>query len=101
MTLDSLIDAMRQRAAISPKLGYRVRLDLDGTGTILIDGTDVPAVISSDDDSNADATLSMSGEALAKLIDGSLDPTLAFMTGKLKVAGSMSAALKLASILED
>ena len=29
------------------------------------------------------------------------DPTLAFMTGKLKVAGSMAAARKLASILED
>lgn len=101
MTLDAFIDAMRDRAATSPKLGYRVRLDLDSTGTILIDGTDVPAVISSDDDGNADATLSMSGEALAKLIDGTLDPTLAFMTGKLKVAGSMTAALKLASILED
>ena len=101
MTLDSLIEAMRQRAAVSPKLGYRVRLDLHDTGTILIDGTEVPAVISSEDDSNADATLTLSGEALASLISGALDPTLAFMTGKLKVAGSMTAALKLASILED
>ena len=101
MTLDSLIDAMRQRAATSPQLGYRVRLDLDGAGTILIDGTEMPAVISSDDENGADATLTMSSEALAQLIDGALDPTLAFMTGKLKVAGSMAAALKLASILED
>ena len=49
----------------------------------------------------ADATLTMSSEALAKLIEGALDPTLAFMTGKLKVAGSMAAALKLAAMLED
>ncbi len=101
MMLDDLIEAMRQRAAVSPKLGYRVRLDLRDTGTILIDGTEVPAVISSDSDGSADATLTMSGEALANLINGALDPTLAFMTGKLKVAGSMTAALKLASILED
>ena len=101
MTLDALIDAMRQRAAASPKLGYRVRLDLDGAGAILIDGTDVPAVISSDNAADADATVSMSSEALAKLIEGALDPTLAFMTGKLKVAGSMPAALKLAAMLED
>ena len=101
MTIESLIDAMRQRAAVSPKLGYRVRLDLIGAGVILIDGTEVPAMISSDEDGQADATLTMTSEALAQLIDGALDPTLAFMTGKLKVAGSMAAALKLAAILED
>lgn len=101
MTIDTLIDAMRQRAATSPKLGYRVRLDLDGGGAILIDGTEVPAMITSDENGEADATLSMTSEALAQLIDGALDPTLAFMTGKLKVAGSMTAALKLAAILED
>ena len=101
MTIDALIEAVRQRAAASPKLGYRVRLNLDGAGAILIDGTGVPAVISSDDAGDADATVSMSSEALARLIDGALDPTLAFMTGKLKVAGSMPAALKLAAMLED
>lgn len=101
MTLDSLIEEMRRRAAISPKLGYRVRLDLKDTGSILIDGTEVPAVISADAESGADATLTLSGEALSNLISGALDPTIAFMTGKLKVAGSMTAALKLASMLED
>ena len=101
MTIDSLMDAMRQRAAVSPKLGYRVRLDLDDAGIILIDGTEVPAMISSDENGQADATLTMTSEALAQLINGALDPTLAFMTGKLKVAGSMAAALKLAAILED
>ena len=101
MTIDALIDAMRQRAATSPQLGYRVRLDLDGAGSILIDGTEVPAVISSNEENSADATLTMSSESLAQLIDGALDPTLAFMTGKLKVSGSMAAALKLAAILED
>ena len=101
MTLEALVEAMRRRAATGPKLGYRVRLDLDGAGRILIDGTGVPAVISSEDDGDADATLSLSSETLARLIDGGLDPTLAFMTGKLKVAGSMGAALKLAAILEE
>lgn len=100
MTTDILIDAMRRRAATSPQLGYRIRLDLEGGETILIDGTEVPAAISAGG-GDADATLTMSGETLSQLIDGALDPTLAFMTGKLKVQGSMSAALKLAAILED
>ena len=101
MMLDTLIDEVRQRAAISPKLGFRVRLDLDGAGVIAIDGTAMPPAVSQDGDDDADATLKMSAESLSKLLDGSLDPTLAFMTGKLKVSGSMAAALKMAQMLEE
>ena len=36
-----------------------------------------------------------------KLAEGKLAPTLAFMTGKLKVSGNMGIALKLANMLED
>ena len=35
------------------------------------------------------------------MIEGALDPTFAYMTGKLKIAGSMGVALKLAAMLED
>ena len=38
---------------------------------------------------------------LQKLIDGNLNPTLAYMTGKLKVEGSMGVALKISQLLED
>ncbi|NNG03093.1 MAG: SCP2 sterol-binding domain-containing protein [Inquilinus sp.] len=101
MMLDNLIDEVRQRTAISPKLGYRVRLDLDGAGVIAIDGTAMPPSVSTGGEDDADATLKMSAESLSKLLDGSLDPTLAFMTGKLKVSGSMAAALKIAQMLEE
>ena len=36
-----------------------------------------------------------------KMLDGVLNPTLAFATGKLKVQGSMGSALKLAALLEE
>ncbi|MFQ5959400.1 MAG: SCP2 sterol-binding domain-containing protein [Alphaproteobacteria bacterium] len=35
------------------------------------------------------------------MIAGALSPTLAYMTGKLKVAGSMGVAMKVAALLED
>jgi putative sterol carrier protein len=35
------------------------------------------------------------------MMDGTQDPTLAFMMGKLKVEGSMGLAMKLNSIIED
>ncbi len=99
MDIDSLMDAIRGRAALAPTLGYRVKFDLDGDGVILIDGTAAPAVLSNEDGS-ADATLTLSRATLAQLIDGTLDPAFAFMTGRLKVDGSMTAAMQLAQALE-
>ena len=100
MAIDGLMEALRSRMALAPKLGYRVKFDLGEDGVILLDGTqDAPRVVA--EDSEADSTLTLSPEALQQLIDGALDPTFAYMTGKLKIGGSMGVALKLASMLED
>jgi putative sterol carrier protein len=40
-------------------------------------------------------------EDLNKLLSGTLDPTLAYMTGKLKIQGSTGVAMKLATMLGD
>ncbi|PSL43588.1 SCP-2 sterol transfer family protein [Salsuginibacillus halophilus] len=45
-------------------------------------------------------TLKMKENDLIKLIEGNLNPTTAFMTGKLKVEGDMGQALKLQNILK-
>lgn len=100
MDHEGLMEALRSRAALAPKLGYRVKFDLGDDGVVLLDGTETPAVISAED-GEADATLRLSLESMEKLIQGALDPTLAYMTGKLKISGSMGVAMKLASILED
>ena len=39
--------------------------------------------------------------SLDKLLDGDLDPTMAYMTGKLKVEGRMGVALKINAMLSD
>ena len=100
MAIDGLMENLRSRAALAPKLGYRVKFDLGDDGIILFDGTgDTPQVAA--EDGEADSTLTLSPEALQQLINGALDPTFAYMTGKLKISGSMGVALKLASMLED
>jgi putative sterol carrier protein len=43
----------------------------------------------------ADCTISASEETLLKIVRGEANPTTAYMTGKLKIAGDMGAALKL------
>ncbi len=100
MAIDGLMETLRSRAALAPKLGYRVKFDLGEDGVILFDGTgDAPKVAAEDGD--ADSTLTLAPEALQQLVDGALDPTFAYMTGKLKISGSMGVALKLASMLGD
>ena len=37
----------------------------------------------------------------AKLLDGTLNPMLAYSMGKLKIDGSMGLAMKVAALLDD
>ena len=67
---------------------------------ILFDGTQQPAQVAAED-GEADSTLTLSRTTLTQLVAGQLNPTFAYMSGKLKVSGSTGVALKLASFLED
>lgn len=51
----------------------------------------------SDDD--ADVTLSADADTFEQILSGDLNPTGAFMSGKLSVDGDMGVAMKLASVL--
>ena len=46
----------------------------------------------------ADVTISVSSEVFDKIADGTQSPTLAYMTGKIKIRGDTAAALKLQTI---
>jgi putative sterol carrier protein len=102
MSAADLAEALRRRAAENPKLGYTVKFLLDDGDVIFWDGTgDQPVIGDTGTDEPADTTLRLSTENLQKLLDGNLDPTLAYMTGKLKVEGKLGVALKINSMLSD
>jgi len=100
MDVDSLIAEMRQRAGQNLKLGYKVKFLVDDD-IIFWDGTEHPPVIEAGDKGEANTTIAISPENLEKLMHGKLDPTLGYMTGKLKVEGSMGVALKLTAMFSD
>ncbi|WP_068304368.1 SCP2 sterol-binding domain-containing protein [Pararhodobacter sp. CCB-MM2] len=50
-------------------------------------------------DEETDVTLTASAETFEGMLSGDVNPTMAFMQGKLKIDGSMSDAMKLASVL--
>ncbi|MGJ8589549.1 MAG: SCP2 sterol-binding domain-containing protein [Yoonia sp.] len=67
---------------------------IEGEGSIIIDQNGAHA---SEDD--ADVTLTATTETFKAILDGEMNPTTAFMTGKLSVDGDMGQAMKLAGVL--
>ncbi len=85
--------------ALSEKLGGEgfdgsAKFVIEGEGAIVIDGSGVHA---SDDDT--DVTLTASVETFQAILEGDLNPTSAFMSGRLTLDGDMGTAMKLAGVL--
>jgi acyl-CoA dehydrogenase len=76
-------------------LGGSVKFVVD-ENVVLIDGN--TGEISSEDN-EATCTISTDADTMQSIMDGSSSPQAAFMTGKLKVAGDMSIALKVQSVI--
>ena len=47
----------------------------------------------------ADVTMTMDSEDMVKMFKGEIKPTVAFMTGKLKITGNMAIAMKLEKLM--
>jgi putative sterol carrier protein len=68
--------------------------DVTGAGTWKVDVKDGAVSVCEGAD-EADVTLSMTEENFEKMVARELNPTTAYMSGKLKVKGDMGAAMKL------
>lgn len=100
MSLESVTEAIKSKMSLAAGLDAKVKFDFDEEGVIFVDATQNPPEISHENE-EADCTLICSLETFQGFMDGTQDPTVAFMTGKLKVDGSMGLAMKLNSIIED
>jgi len=86
-------------AALSDKIGSDgfdgiAKFIIEGEGGIMIDGAGARA-----GDAEADVTLTADAETFEAILAGDMDPTAAFMSGKLMVDGDMGLAMKLGSVL--
>ena len=68
--------------------------DVEGEGVWLVDVRDGKVTVT-EGTSPADATIKTSGETFTKIVEGTQNPTTAYMTGKLRVDGDLGAAMKL------
>ncbi len=67
---------------------------IEGEGAIVVDAEGVRA-----GDDEADVTLIADADTFKGILEGEVNPTMAFMTGKLKIDGSMGLAMQLGSAL--
>jgi putative sterol carrier protein len=93
MSIQDVAEKMRSRVE-SSGFDRSVKFDTGADGVIVIDGQSISTA-----DAPADCTIKLSLEDLEALIAGELNPTAAFMTGKIKVEGDMSVAMALSQVL--
>ncbi len=85
--------------ALAEKLGGEsfdgsAKFAIEGEGAIIIDADGVRA-----GDEDADVTMTADVETFQAILEGELNPTAAFMSGKLTIDGDMGAAMKLGGVL--
>ena len=93
-------DFLQKAAAeLTSKLGDEgfdgsAKFEVAGVGAIMLDGDGARVA-----DEEADVTMSADADTFQEIFDGELNPTSAFMTGKLTIDGDMGLAMKLAAVL--
>ena len=100
MSLEAISENIKGKMAMASGLDAKVKFDFGDDGVIHVDATQSPPELTNED-LDADCALKCSIETFQGFIDGTADPTMSFMMGKLKVDGSMGLAMKLNSIIED
>lgn len=97
MELSTILEAIQKQAKSNAPIEGTIKFKLD-EGVIYIDGTGTENLVSQED-KDADTTISTTTESLVKMRNGDLKPMMAVMTGKVKIKGDMGLAMKLQSLL--
>jgi putative sterol carrier protein len=94
MTYDEILNRFTSATVVVP--GKKVKFDFGDEGKIFLDG--VGNSVSSED-AAADTTIKVKLEDFVAMAEGQLDPTAAFMQGKLRVEGDMGVAMQLQGVM--
>ena len=91
--LEKAVEAINEKMA-GTTFDSSVKFKIEEEGSIIVDNEGVRV-----SDEETDCTLIASLDVFTNILDGNINATEAYMTGSIKVEGSMSAAMELSSIL--
>ena len=95
MSLEDTTNKVTELANETDPLGSTVKFVFE-EGVIFLDGNENNAV--SEEDREADCTISMDLADFNGMLSGDLDPTSAFMGGQMQIDGDMMVAMKLTDL---
>jgi acyl-CoA dehydrogenase len=98
MAFETILSNLTTSAANAPALGKSLKFDF-GDNKIVVDGTGDGNVVTTED-KEADCTVAVSEEDLLGMMTGTVNPMMAFMSGKIKVSGEMGVAMKMQSLFK-
>ncbi|MDE5670325.1 MAG: SCP2 sterol-binding domain-containing protein [Eubacterium sp.] len=107
MTYESIVETVRNRfknvdvSSVPGTLAYQFNVEGKVNGIFYVEIKDGRVNVEPYEYYDRNAILIMNGTNLIKLINGKLDPVIAFTTGKLKVEGDINAALELTKFLKQ
>lgn len=107
MTYESIVETVRNRfkgvdvSSVPGTLAYQFNIEGKVNGIFYVEIKDGKVNVEPYEYYDRNAILIMNGTNLIKLINGKLDPVIAFTTGKLKVEGDINAALELTKFLKQ
>ena len=92
--VDEAVRMLNEKMAGGGFDGGTAKFVFQGEGALILDAGGARV-----GDDEADVTFSATPETFKAIFDGDLNPTAAFMTGKLSVDGNMGLAMRLSSVL--
>jgi putative sterol carrier protein len=99
MDLQEVAAAMTERVSGKAPLGGTLKFDMGEDGSIFIDGDGSSNTVTANKNDPARCTITMTADDFKELIQGRLQPTSAFMQGRMRVDGDMTLAMKLGQMV--
>ncbi|RQS26488.1 MULTISPECIES: SCP2 sterol-binding domain-containing protein [unclassified Burkholderia] len=93
--LDEVTEKFKDAIANGPTPEKSLKIDLKNLGLVVVSRTGV-----SNEDADADTTITIGQKDFQDLVAGKLNPPVAFMQGKIKIKGDPSAALQWLPVIQ-
>ena len=98
---DVMPERFNKAAAAGISATYQFDLTGDGGGTYNVKIADQECEVAEGVSDSANITITMAASDYLDMINGKLNPQMAFMGGKLKIKGDMSLALKMQQLFPN